>query len=91
MELWRHKIALDFNVFFLNGGGGLWPPPPPPGAIVEKYIEIESVGRSRELKNVILCLQNSMGFKINPHGMLQGSLNSSRGQRPRPARYALDH
>ena len=65
---------------------GLWQPPPPGGyaprrAIVEKYVEIECVGGSEGLKNVIVCLQDYMGGQIgSPCNTAQGIPISYLGQ-----------
>ena len=77
-----HSISMYFPTMIRRG---LRPRrgrrPKAAASIVEKYVEIECVGGSEGLKNVIVCLQNYMGGQIgSPCNTAQGIPISYLGQ-----------
>ena len=81
MQCWRHTTTFfsppdppmhSISMHFTTMGAAAFGRRPPLGGgaprriIVVKCIEIECVGGSGGLKNVIVCLQHYMGGKIAP-------------------------
>ena len=69
IAVWEHVHRMLLLIAFCEHG--LWPPPPlrsggPRRSIVEKYVEIEYLGRPGRLEIVILCLQKYMGVRNRP-------------------------
>ena len=78
-----HSISTYFSTMARRGaqppGGGRRPKAA--ASIVEKYVEIECVGGSVGLKNVIVCLQDYTGGQIgSPCNTAQGVPISYLGQ-----------